>query len=184
MAIKSSEIELLSNRYAKAIFDAAKAQSKLDVVAKDVSLVAQAITSNPELAKTLSGGAIVKNKMKEIFSDIFEKLKVSDFAKNFLLVIAENKRVSIIPQINNKLADLILKDSNSMKATVFSAIALNDNEISKVKDALDKQTGKNIIAENKVQKEIIGGLKVKMGSTLFDDSVANKLERLKQSLNS
>ncbi len=182
MAIKRSEIELLSNRYAKAIFDAAKQNNKLDVVAKDLSIISDAITSNPEFAKTLSSGAIVKDKMKEIFADICNKLKVDEVTRNFILVIAENKRSSIIPQINVKFANLILSSKNTIKATVFSAKALNDNELEDVKKSLAKSTGKNVIAENTVQKEIIGGLKVKMGSTLFDDSVSTKLERLKQSL--
>lgn len=183
MAIKRSEIELLSNRYAKAIFDAAKASSKLDIVAKDISKVAQTIKSNPDFAKTLASGAIVKDKMVEIFADISANIKADSITKNFLSVIAENKRSSIIPQISEKLEGLILKDSNTIKAEIFSAKALNDNEISKVKDNLAKSTGKKIIAENKIEENIIGGLKVKFGSTLFDDSIATKLERLRQSLN-
>jgi F-type H+-transporting ATPase subunit delta len=183
VAIKKSEIELLSNRYAKAIFGAAKSANKLDVVSKDLAKVSETIDSNEEFAKTLASGAIVKDKMKGIFSDISKKLAVDEITKSFLLVIAENKRGSIIPQITAKLEGLILADSNTIKATVFSAKALNDNEIEGVKKSLEKSTGKKVITENKIQKEIIGGLKVKMGSTLFDDSVSTKLDRLKQSLN-
>lgn len=182
MAIKRSEIELLSNRYAKAIFDAAKSSKKLDEVAKDLSSIAELIASNSELESMLASGAIVKEKMKEIFSSVCDKVKVNEITRNALLVIAENKRGSIIPQIAAKFNALILADKNTVKAEVFSAKALNDNELKQVADTLSKSTGKTVIANNKVQKDIIGGLRVQMGSTLFDDSVATKLERLKQSL--
>ena len=182
MAIKSSEIELLSNRYAKAVFFAAKKNSKLEQVLKDLNNISVLISENPEFEKILSSGAIVKDKMKSIFGAICDKAGVDAITKSFLEVIVENKRGSIIPQISNKLEGLILADSNTIKATVISSKKLDDAALNKVKDSIAKQTGKKVLAENRVDNSIIGGLKVKIGSTLFDDSISTKLERLKQSL--
>ncbi len=182
MAIKASEIELLSNRYARAAFDAGKASSKLGEIAKEVALVANSIAADENAMKMLSSGAITKQRTAKLFADIAADLKLNDVTKSFLMVLAENKRTALLPQINNKLSALINAENNTVKAEVFSAKALNDNDMEQVKKSLEKSTGKTVLAENKVQKEMIGGLKVKVGSTLFDDSVATKLERLKQSL--
>ncbi len=182
MAIKASEIELLSNRYSKAIFLAAKSNSKLEQVNNDLMNISKLIKENPELEKILSSGAIVKSKMKEIFSAICDKAGVDAITKNFLEVVVENKRGSVVPQIAKKLNNLILENSNTVVAQVISSKKLDDAALKSVKDSLAKQTGKTILAENVVDKSVIGGLKVKMGSVLFDDSVSSKLEKLKKSL--
>jgi F-type H+-transporting ATPase subunit delta len=182
VAIKKSEIELLSNRYSKAIFFAAKSGSKLDQVNKDLQNISQTIDENPEFKNILASGAVVVDKMKAIFSAICDKAGVDVVTKNFLSVVVENKRGAIISQIANKLNGLILADKNTVVAQVISSKKLDAAQLDKIKDSLAKQTGKTIITENVVDKNIIGGLKVKMGSNLFDDSISTKLERLKQSL--
>ncbi len=183
MAIKASEIELLSNRYAKAIFFAAKDNSRLEQVSKDLINISAVIEENPEFEKILASGAIVKEKMKAIFAAICDKAGVDKVTKNFLEIVVENKRGQLIPQISAKFKNLILNDSNTVVAQVISTKKLDDAALNKVKASFEKQTGKKILAENIIDKNIIGGLKVKIGSTLFDDSVATKLERLKQNLN-
>jgi F-type H+-transporting ATPase subunit delta len=182
VAIKASEIELLSNRYSKAIFFAARDNSKLEQVNKDLMDISKGIASNPDFEKMLESGAVVADKMKEIFNTLCNKAGVDELTKNFLSVLAENKRGFMIPKIAKKLNTLILDDSNTVLAEVTSTKKLGDAELTKVKDSLKKSLGKNIITENKIDNSLIGGLKVKIGSTLFDDSVSSKLERLKQAL--
>ncbi len=182
MAIKKSEIELLANRYSKAIFYAAKSGSKLEQVNKDLADITATIEADDNFRKIIASGAIATEKMRQIFNAIAEKAKLDDMTKHFIEILVENKRSSIIPQISGKLNNLILKDNNTVKAQVISAKKLDDKELDNVQATLSKKLGKNVIAENIVDQEIIGGLKVKIGSTLFDDSTATKLDRLKQSL--
>ncbi len=182
MAIKKSEIELLSNRYSKAIFSSAKSGSKLEKVNQDLQNIAEVIESDESFRKILASGAIVTEQMKQIFAAICDKAGVDEITKNFLTQVAENKRGAIIPQISRKLNNLILNENNMLTAEVISAKKLDEKSLNEVQATLSKKLGKNVTANNVVDPKIIGGLKIKIGSTLFDDSISSKLEKLKQSL--
>ena len=182
MAIKSSEIELLSNRYSKAIFLAAKSNGKLEKVSNDLENLSNSIESSDQLLKLLKSGALSREKMTSLFEEICNKSGVDEITKNFIKVVIDNKRGAIIPQINKKLIDLSLADKNTIKAEITSAKSISNEQIEKIKQSVSKLTGKQIIADAKIDEKIIGGLKVKVGSTLFDDSVATKLNNLNKNL--
>ena len=98
--------------------------------------------------------------------------------KNFVLVLAEQKRLQILPEVYAQFQDLTLALNQTKQAVIYSAYPLNDTQLNDLTGELQKRFGTNLMATTQVDKSLIGGVKVEIDDQVLDLSLQGKLNAL------
>lgn len=174
-------------RYARAAFDLAGDNKVLDAVHGDIVALKALLTSSAEL-RTFVASQVYKSdvKLNGLLAVAEGKkaagLKLNDLTKKALGVLAANGRMDhLFPFITafNKLYDA---QKGIVSAEVTSAVALSDAQLEDLKKTLAKTLGQSAEISTRVDPALLGGLKVRVGSRLFDASLKTKLDSLKFAL--
>ena len=124
---------------------------------------------------------INKNEKKEIIKNVYKSLD-SDFI-SFLFVIIDHNRFNIFKNIYDEYENLILTDKNIVRAQIFSAVELTNAQMKEVIKALESRyNDKKIEAENIINPELIGGIRVLVNNESVDLSLKTSLNKLKESI--
>jgi len=110
---------------------------------------------------------------------VLDKASISGIAKNFLRVVAANRRLFAVDQIIRGFHALAARHKGEVTAEVTVAEPLNDARMAEIKNTLRQVTGKDVQVDVTVDPSIIGGLKVKVGSRMVDASLRTKLNSIK-----
>ena len=171
-----SQNSLIVNRYAKAGFAICK-NNNLGI---DFIKNLQSFSNNIENSlNEISNPTISKECLKNITSDVAAKLKIEKNAQNFLITIAEARRLSILKKISAEIEKLIKKDNNILPVEIISAQKLSKKQMAEIKDILEKKYQNQKIEINElIQEDIMGGIIIKIESLMIDSSVKNQLSNI------
>ena len=168
-------------RYATALLDLAIEKGVLDIVKKDVSFLLASIEQSKELELLLSSPIIKADKKASILKEIFAK-DVNALTITFIQHLTEKRRENIIPQIAEQFVKLYNKHKGLEIAIITSANGLDDEMRKKVYDVIKASVNSEVELIEKIDKNLIGGLIIKMGNTQIDSSVVRSLRNLKSTL--
>ena len=168
----------ISSRYAKSLFDLATEQKVLEAVHADMKLFSDANEANPSLVNVLKSPIIDGDKKLAVLDGIFGK-HFNKLSNIFLRTLIKKRREKYLPGISTEFLRLFKELNNIVTAKVTTATLMSDEARKQIKQNLEKQTGKTIELESKVDPSIIGGIKIQVGDKLFDDSIAKQLNNLK-----
>jgi F-type H+-transporting ATPase subunit delta len=172
----------VGQRYARALFDLAKEERSLAAVEKDLKSLKAALKDSADL-RTLVGspkfGAEAKGKG---LAGIAAKAKFHGTTGKFLGLLAANGRVNALASIITSFEALAATERGAISAEVITAIPLSAAQSKGVATALRQALGKDPEIETRVDPSILGGIKVRVGSRLYDASLKSKLDQLKFAL--
>ncbi|MFV9924359.1 MAG: F0F1 ATP synthase subunit delta [Francisella endosymbiont of Hyalomma scupense] len=171
-----TNISVIARPYAKAAFEFANEHNLLQQWSK-------LIQTFSELIKDSSVAAIISSSTVsqiEIIDALKKQLDESFF--NFLALIAENKKLSIMPEIANQFESIKNIHNNIRVANVTLAYATDKNILDSLKASLERKFGCTIDMHINIDPAIVGGVVVKVGDTVIDSSVSGHLEKLKSIL--
>lgn len=169
-------------RYAKALLNIAIEQKLVDKYAEEMASVAALLEKEDLLRLLLDSPTFSLSKKTAIMHDLAELLKLSEGMIRFLDLLLEKGRVAQIPQIDMNYRMLADKLSGVVRATIRSANELSAERTDEIKQALEKQTGKQVLLSVETEAELIGGLQAEIGGRLFDGSVKTQLKRMTETL--
>lgn len=178
--IKES-IEFKSNYYAQAVFNIARAEDMVDQVEDELGQLKDEITSNLELKKNLTDPSI----------ENYEKIKVmleilgddgSKAIKSFAAMMVILDAIDSFEQTYKDFVELANQLKRQVSIEVISVIELDKKILNEIKENVDKKTGLDVRIKNVLDKNIIGGLVIKIGDKVIDLSIKDKLEDLKNKL--
>jgi F-type H+-transporting ATPase subunit delta len=168
----------LAGRYATALFDLAAEQNALDAVAKDLVALRQLTVESADLARLIASPVIAREQQAKAITAVAERAGFHALTRNILGVLALNRRLFALPgAIDGYLAKLA-ESRGEVTAEVSSATPLSDSQIAAVADALRQAIGSKITINTKVDKRLLGGLVVRVGSRMVDSSLRTKLQKL------
>jgi len=174
-----SSLTTLARPYAKAAFDVALSAQTLDSWANSLS-VAGAIAAD-ERVQELTGDPRVENmSLKTLFINDEDPQGYD----NFLSLLVENDRLSILPEIARLFLELKAEAEQTLNVTVRSAVAIDDAYKAKLTQGLEARFGKRIILETEIDTTVLGGAIIQAGDQVIDGSLRGKLTRLAESLTS
>jgi F-type H+-transporting ATPase subunit delta len=178
----------LAKRYARALLELAPGPAQVDKYQKDIASFAEA-TESPDsdgrpLWMTLAAARYPLSQRRAVAGAIAQKIGIDSNVRKFVEFVVERGRASGISQIARHYRDLADVKAGRVRATVTSAEALDPGAVSQLKSALEKATGKQVILDTAVDKELIGGLVTQIGSYTLDRSVVTQLENMRASLKS
>ena len=169
-----------SRPYAEAIFEIAEQDNSVDSWIKDLALISTSFQDN--LIQALIDTPDISQKEKaEKFVSIFEG-EVSAKTINFLKTLGQANRLKILDNIILNFLELVAKKRNQKNVVVSSAFELESDQLEKIKLAMQKRLGADIIITSAVDKTLIGGMKISYEDQVIDLSLKNKLESLKTQL--
>ena len=170
----------IARRYAGAMFDIGLKQHSLERTLEDVRGIAQ-VFAHRKLAYLLREPKVpAQRKETAIRQALANKLLPTSL--NLALLVVQRELVDIMPNIANELDRLVLNYKNEAIADVTTATRIDDAELTQIKQALEKRTGKTIITQARVQPDILGGVIARVGDQVIDGSVRSRLAALRQQL--
>ena len=169
----------LSGRYAKALYELARDSKVIPSISKDFESFKKLLQDNNSLKAMIHSPAVSKANKEDLILKILKKAKAHKLTLNFCGTLAKNGRLNLINEIIDVFLSEISRINGEVKAEVTSSFALDKSQQDEVKSAISKATGvKKIVLSNNVDESLIGGLIVKIGSKMIDNSIKTKLNRL------
>mmetsp|Transcript_14786 Transcript_14786/g.16081 ORF Transcript_14786/g.16081 Transcript_14786/m.16081 type:complete len:182 (-) Transcript_14786:28-573(-) len=171
----------LEGRYATALFMASK--DKLDKVYGDLTALRTMMAESQELKLAIETPGIEPESKVGAFEAICSKASMDGAVVNFLKVLVENKRAHLLSRMIDIFENFYRAEKGLVLCKVTSAAPLSSAQQSEVKAAMQKRAkGSELIMEYNTNPALLGGLVVKMGEAVLDNSVSTRLERLQTQL--
>jgi F-type H+-transporting ATPase subunit delta len=177
-----SKVSNVGERYALALFDLANDENKVAAVEADLKSLKAALAESADLRTLLRSPAFAAADKAKGLNAIAAAAKLESTTQKFLGLLAANGRASLLPSVITSFEALAAKARGAVSAEVVTATALTDAQAKGVAAALRQALGKDPEIETRVDPSILGGIKVRVGSRLFDSSLRSKLDALKFAL--
>jgi F-type H+-transporting ATPase subunit delta len=172
----------VGERYAQALFDLALETKTLDAVRADLKSLKAAWIESADLRRLATSPVVTAGDQGKGLTAIAVKAKFAITTKNFLGLLAQNGRARDLGSVITSFDALYAKHTGVVAAEVVSTQALSAAQLKTITTALTTALGKNPEITTRVDPSILGGLKVKVGSKLFDASLKTKLDQMKFAL--
>jgi ATP synthase F1 delta subunit len=173
-------MEEIARVYARSLFEVAKEHDKLDVVREQLGQVADAVGDSRELALFFFSPYFSTAEKKEGLGRALED--VDDTVRNFLELLIENHRMPVLFRLRREFDTLWEHENKLLPVTVTSAVELDESTVRRIGDTIGEQTGQRIQLTSKVDPDVLGGLVVRVGNSILDASIRNRLENLRRSV--
>lgn len=182
MAAQDTGLSGLADRYAAALFALADERAALDTVAADLGRIQSLITSSADLRSLLRSPVLSRADQARALGAVLDRLGVSPIVKNLAGLLAKNRRLFVLEKTIAAYRERLARHRGEVTAEVTSAITLRPEHLQAVRDAIKRVVGRDVTLEAKVDPSLIGGLIVKVGSRMLDNSLRTKLQNLELAL--
>ena len=170
-----------SERYSRALFEVAQEASELEKIEDEIKNFSSLLKSL-EIKNFILNPTQSKENQNNVFKLLAEKLNFSKNLKNFVFLLIEKRRIFFVEKIIDSFLKLCAQKRGEVKASLISSKELSDKELENISKELSSSTSSTIKFNYKVDKELIGGLKLQLGSFMVDTSIKNKLNKYKQKM--
>lgn len=174
-------MSIYARPYARAIFELAAAQDRLPQWTKILAALTK-IIQNPQIKKLLKNPKLTAAQQAEIILALLEEDSKDSELNNFVKLLAENKRLMVIPEIAQLFAQYREESERVLNVRVSSVIELPEDIRKKLQEILNKKLGKSIKLHNEINPDLMGGIVIHAGDLVIDGSVRGQLERLRANL--
>lgn len=174
---KVSKSRIIST-YASSLYQAADETRQVERVLKDVDELRRLIAEDTQIVILLSNQVWEAASKREALAKIAAKLKLSKETASCLDILADNGRMAELPEILDEFKHIYYRRHNIEEVEVLTVKPLSAAQDKKIKAVLEKKLAKQVLIKYTVKPDLLGGLIVKYGSSMIDDSIAGKLTRL------
>jgi F-type H+-transporting ATPase subunit delta len=172
----------VAGRYANALFDLATEGKSVAKTGDGLASFGALIEGSEDLRHLISSPAFSADVQIKAIESIASKAKIDGLALNFLKLMAKNRRLAAVPSAIAGFKALVARAKGEVTAEVTSAEALSAKQLADLKSALKASVGSDVVLVTKLDPSILGGLIVKVGSRMMDNSLKTKLQNLKVSM--
>ena len=184
MASEGTGVSGLADRYAAALFELADERKALDQVAADLRSLRQLLAESPDLRRLVRSPILSRVEQGKAIVAVAERAGFDGLTRSFLGLVAHNRRLFAVPAMIEAFLRRLAARRGEVMAEGTSAQELTPAQLSAVNEQLRKAVGSKIAVEVKVDKNLLGGLIVKVGSRMVDASLRSKLHRLQLAMKS
>lgn len=169
-------------RYAQALFELAVESRALEPIEADLRGLTELLSQSPDLRRFLTSPRFTAEDKAKGLAAIAERARVQPLTAKFLGLLAANRRTNALAEIIGAFQRLAAARRGLVSAQVTTAVPLTDSQTAALKSALRQAIGKDPEIEARVDPAILGGVKVRVGSRLYDASLKSRLDSLKYAL--
>ena len=168
----------LAGRYASALFDLASEAGNVSAVEGDLERLADALTESPDLAALIRNPEVSRADLGRAMAALAAHLGLDQLTRNFLGVLAQNRRVSQLPAVIAAFNTIAAAQRGEVTAQVTSAHPLSDDQLAALEHKLKAREGRSVRLSASVDPDLLGGLVVTVGSKRIDSSIRTRLNSL------
>ena len=169
-----------SERYSRALFEVSKEAKELEKAETDMKNFLFLLQSSNEVKNFIKNPTQSINQQIEVINLLSKKLEFSKNLKNFFLLLIQKRRIFFVKKIIESFLRLCSNKRGEIKASLISSKDLTKSELDRLSKDLSEAMGSILKFDYKVDKELIGGLKLQLGSFMVDTSIKNKLKKYEQ----
>lgn len=169
--------KLVGNRYAVSLFQAGIELEKVEEFHREINGIDDILKKEPKLFEILKHPRINKMEKKEIIEEIFKE-GISREMKNFLYIIIDKRREESLLDIVEEFNINYNEYKNIVNVEAITFVEMEEEAKDKLIQALEKKMNKTIILTNKIDKSIIGGVKLKLNNKFIDNTLKSQLEAM------
>jgi F-type H+-transporting ATPase subunit delta len=182
LAAESTGVSGLAERYAAALFELADERHALDAVAGDLRELRMMLAGSGDLLRMVRSPVLSRAQQGTAIEAIAGQAQLSQLTRDFLAVVARNRRLFAVPgMIEAYLAKLAAR-RGEVTAEITAAQALSETQQNMLIDQLRRVVGSRVAIDIKVDRSLLGGMVVKIGSRMVDGSLKGQLQRLQLSM--
>ena len=167
-----------AQRYSLALYELSSEASSLSIVEQHSSAILNLIDSSKEFNNLIKDPTENQEHLISAINKISENFKIDNLLKNFIIFLIKKRRFFYIEKILKNFIETCSKKRGEVKAEIQSAKELSNEEIKKITEELAQNFSTKMKLNYKHDKNLIGGLIIKIGSTMVDTSIKNKLQQI------
>jgi F-type H+-transporting ATPase subunit delta len=171
-----------AGRYARALFDVVVKEGNPEQAEQELAAFADLFTRNAELQTVLTNPAVPVSAKRELVKGLVARMQPSGPVGKLLVLIADRDRLALVPDLLAVYRERLMDFRKIVRAEVTTAVPLPETRLAELKQRLAQVTGREVTVTTRVDPSIVGGLVARVGTTVYDGSIATQLEALKKRL--
>ncbi len=172
----------VSRRYAKALILIGQEDGLAEQYNSELDSIVGLFNTQEDFEKALINPLFNKNDRKKVLEAVLAATDLSVIIKSFLILLFDKGRIGFLREIASYYKDLADELKGVVKASIVSATELSSEAVDKIKEALSKKTGKNIVLNVEQDPNLIGGVVTILGDLVLDGSVKTQLINMRETL--
>jgi len=171
-----------SLQYANALADVALEQGAAEPVLKQLNDFGSTYAESAELRNFFTSPAVTREDKHAVIGKIITRMRASKILRNFLFIIADRQRMHVLPEIVTAFQEVIQRRQGIAEAEISSAAELSAAQKKEFQKTLERLTGKRVEPKYSLDPTLLGGAVVRIGDTIYDGSLRNRLNGLRARL--
>lgn len=167
----------IARRYAKAMVAIAHEEQSLEATEADLQHLA-ALAAHPDLAPLLANPLLSAENRKRLASTLADHLGLRPVTRNFFFLLADHQRLAELAAIADHYRRLVDQALGRLRARITSAVELDADQERNLIAVLERKTGRTVLADRRVDPELLAGVVVAIEGTVYDGSLRTQLQRL------
>jgi F-type H+-transporting ATPase subunit delta len=178
LASDTTGVSALAERYATALFEIADERRALDTVANDLRQLRAMLAASADLVRLVRSPILSRPDQARAVEAIAQRAELSSLVRDFLAVVARNRRLFAVPAMIEGYLAMLAARRGEVTAEVVAAQPLTEAQLALLGEQLRRTVGRRVTVDARVDKRLIGGIIVRVGSRMVDASVESKLRRM------
>ncbi len=175
-------IRVIAKRYANALVQLAEKKNTVDKTRDDLAAFTGTVDAQPALQKLFASPVFTPENKKAVIRELAARLGMQPATQRFVEHLAETGRIRYVREMNEAYLEILAERANRAMARLTTAAAISPADLAEIKKKLEALTGKQVDIDAKVDAALIGGAKAQIGSTVYDGTVKNQLDKMRGQL--
>jgi F-type H+-transporting ATPase subunit delta len=171
-----------AGRYARALLDVVIKEGNPEQVERELTTLAGLFAGNAELQKALASPAVPVAAKRKIVEGIVERSRPTPALGKLLLMLAERDRLTLIPELAEVYRERLMEHRQVISAELTTAVPLTAERVAQFEQRIAAATGRRVTMTASVDPALIGGAVARVGSIVYDGSIATQLSRIRERL--
>jgi len=169
-------------RYARSLAEVVFEQNLEAAVTEDLKIYSEIFKTVPDLLEAFDSPSVPREVKGKLLDNLIEVHPTNPVTHNFFKVLLQHNRITCFQQIYESYLDAVDEHNGVVSAKVSTALPLDSNEVQTLGERLSSATGKQVNMEPQTDADLLGGIVVQIGDTIYDGSIKTKLAEMKRRL--
>lgn len=172
----------IPRRYARALMGIGVDRGNYEALGRGLQSMADTVAQSRELREALTNPAFAAGQRRGVLEALMTRLAPDRALRALLMIMLDRGRIGDVPAVAREFRTLADRQAGRIRAEVTSPRQLDAGQVAQLSQALGRATGKTVVLEQRVDSALLGGLRVKVGSMLYDGSLSSRLQEAREAL--
>ena len=171
-----------AGRYARALLDVVIKEGNPEQVEQELATLAELFSGNAELQKALANPAVPVAAKRKVVESVIARMKPTSALGKLLVMLADRDRLSLIPELADVYRERLMEHRQVISAEVTTAVPISAERVAQFEKRIAAATGSRVTMAASVDPALIGGAVARVGSIVYDGSIATQLSKMRERL--